>query len=216
MKDAAILTDDYFSPLLIFGRRSKLNENEYILINTNLAYSGLAASNIAACIFRAKPIIASNCITSFNCNSGAIAIIDRNKLSDELERITGKREVRLIIDTIGGKQFGNLLKCLQHEGIVAVVDCARDSKYPYQYMFPSNYTILTLAIEHYKNNDPFIYRETMKNLLDYRIEGTICPHISAIFGLNNINKAFEYAAKLTRGKILIDLKNHDEYYLCES
>lgn len=54
MKNAAILTDDYFSPFLIFGRRSKLNEDEYILINTNLAYSALAASDIAAYIFHAK------------------------------------------------------------------------------------------------------------------------------------------------------------------
>ncbi|XP_043677563.1 quinone oxidoreductase-like protein 2 homolog [Vespula pensylvanica] len=216
MKNAAILTDDYFSPFLIFGRRSKLNEDEYILINTNLAYSALAASDIAAYVFHAKPIIACNCLTSFNHSSGAIAIIDRSKLSDELERITGKREVRLIIDTIGGKHFATLLKCLQHEGIVAVLDYARDSKYSYRYIFPSNYTFLALAIEHYKNNDPFIYRETMQNLLNYRIEGTIYPRVSAIFGLNNINKAFEYGAKLTRGKILIDLKNHDKYHICES
>ncbi|KAF7387931.1 hypothetical protein HZH66_010698 [Vespula vulgaris] len=216
MKNAAILTDDYFSPFLIFGRRSKLNEDEYILINTNLAYSALAASDIAAYIFHAKPIIACNCLTSFNHSSGAIAIIDRSKLSDELERITGKREVRLIIDTIGGKHFATLLKCLQHEGIVAVLDYARDSKYSYRYIFPSNYTFLALAIEHYKNNDPFIYRETMQNLLNYRIDGTIYPRVSAIFGLNNINKAFEYGAKLTRGKILIDLKNHDKYHICES
>lgn len=56
----------------------------------------------------------------------------------------------------------------------------------------------------------------MQNLLNYRIDGTIYPRVSAIFGLNNINKAFEYGAKLTRGKILIDLKNHDKYHICES
>ncbi|XP_014600841.1 PREDICTED: quinone oxidoreductase-like protein 2 homolog [Polistes canadensis] len=213
MRDAASLTDDYFSPFLILGRRTQLKKDEYLLINTNSMFSAMAAINIAACIFQAKPIIVCNSSTLFasSIDLGAVAIIDRNRceLSDKLERITGKREVRLIIDTIGGTDFENLLKCLEHEGTVAFLDYARDSKYSYRYIFPLNYTILTLAMEHYKNGDPFIYRETMENLLDYRLEGTICPRISAIFGLNNINEAFEYGANYSRNKILIDIKNPD-------
>ncbi|XP_015174126.1 PREDICTED: quinone oxidoreductase-like protein 2 [Polistes dominula] len=162
MKDAASLTDDYFSPFLILGRRTQLKKDEYLLINTNSMFSAMAAINIAACIFQAKPIIVCDSSTLFesSIDLGAVAIIDRNRceLSDKLEQITGKRDVRLIIDTIGGTDFENLLKCLEHEGTVAFLDYARDSKYPYPYIFPLNYNILTLAMEHYKNGDPFIYR----------------------------------------------------------
>lgn len=54
LKDAAAVTDDYFSALLTMGRRARIQRNEYFLINAEHSRSALAVIDLAVRIIGAK------------------------------------------------------------------------------------------------------------------------------------------------------------------
>lgn len=54
-KNAAAVTDDYFSALLTMGRRARLQTGEYFLVNAErCSSSALAVIDLAAGVFGAK------------------------------------------------------------------------------------------------------------------------------------------------------------------
>lgn len=59
LKNAAAVTDDYFSALLAVGRRARIQRNEYLLVNARHSRSALAAIDLATRVFGAKVSISS-------------------------------------------------------------------------------------------------------------------------------------------------------------
>ncbi|EZA59190.1 hypothetical protein X777_15832 [Ooceraea biroi] len=104
---------------------------------------------------------------------------------------------------------------LEHDGLIAFLDSARNRRHLNLCSMSSNYTIFVVAAEHYKIADTLIYRETMQHLLDYQSECVIRPRISAIFGLHRVNDAFKYYMRVPSGQVLIDMKNCNRLTLCD-
>ncbi|EGI67836.1 hypothetical protein G5I_03562 [Acromyrmex echinatior] len=102
---------------------------------------------------------------------------------------------------------------LEHDSLIAVLGSARNKRCLDFFFVPMNCMMFAVAAEYYKIADTLVYRETMQHVLDYKSECAIRPRISAIFGLNHINDAFNYYAKVPSGKVLIDLKDHDRLIL---
>ncbi|KAG7212399.1 hypothetical protein KM043_012717 [Ampulex compressa] len=212
LDSAAAMLDNYFTSILALGRRARLREDEYFLVNTKRSRAALAVIDLAKRVFHAKPIVVcDDPIREKFCQKiGATAILRRNEdcLPDKLFDITGRKEVRLLVETDGGSYFDDLLKCLQHEGLVAFLSCARYRSRP-NFFSISNYTVFTVSAEHYKKADTLVYRETIESILDFKAKGTICSEISAVYGLNHIDKAFNYYTSAPSANVLIDLKEYD-------
>lgn len=54
LKNAAAVTDDYFSALLTLGRRARIQRDESFLVNAKHSRSALAAIDLAVRVFGAK------------------------------------------------------------------------------------------------------------------------------------------------------------------
>ncbi|EFN73841.1 Quinone oxidoreductase-like protein 2 [Camponotus floridanus] len=211
--------DDYFSALLAMGRRARIQRNECFLINAKHSRSALAVIDLAIGVFGAKPIaLCKDSRRAKLCaDLGAEVLCDRNEecLPNKLRELTGKEEVRLMIETEDGPYFRSVVKSLEHDGLIALLDDARNKRHPDFYLMSPNYTVFAVAAEHYKVADPLIYRETMQHLLDYHSECAIRPRISAIFGLHRINDAFDYYTTVPSGNVLIDMKDLDRLTVCD-
>jgi len=57
LKNAAAVTDDYFSALLAIGRRARIQRNECLLVNAKHSRSALAVIDLATRVFGAKVFI---------------------------------------------------------------------------------------------------------------------------------------------------------------
>lgn len=55
----------------------------------------------------------------------------------------------------------------------------------------------------------------MQQLLDYQSDCIIHPRVSAIFGLDRINEAFNYCNMTPCGKVLIDMKDRNRLTFCD-
>ncbi|XP_011645095.1 quinone oxidoreductase-like protein 2 homolog [Pogonomyrmex barbatus] len=218
LKNATAVTDDYFSALLAMGRRARVQRDECLLVNAKHSRSALAVIDLATGVFGAKPIaICDDAKRAKLCaDLGATVIcVDRYErcLPYKLKKIGGKEEVRVIIETEGESCLWNSVKCLDPDGLIALIGDARNKRSSESFLMPINYTIFVVAAEYYKVADTLIYRETMQHVLDYKSECVIRPRISAIFGLHRINDAFDYYATVPSGKVLIDMKNRDRFTL---
>lgn len=60
LKNAAAVTDDYFSALLAIGRRARVQRNECLLVNARHSRSALAVIDLATRVFGAKVFIANS------------------------------------------------------------------------------------------------------------------------------------------------------------
>ncbi|XP_032683088.1 quinone oxidoreductase-like protein 2 [Odontomachus brunneus] len=211
-EDAVAFADDYFSALLVIGRRSRIRAGECFLVNARHSHSALAVIDVAVHVFGAKPIAICHDVRQAElCGDlGATVVLeDENErcLLRKLREINGREEVRVLIETQGGPSFRNIVKHLEHDGLVAFLGYARDRRCP-DLNFPlSNYTVFAVVPEHYKVADPLVYRETMQQLLDYHAECAIHPRASAIFGLHRVDEAFNYYTTVPGRKVLIDMKD---------
>ncbi|XP_070154071.1 quinone oxidoreductase-like protein 2 [Polyergus mexicanus] len=219
LKDTAMVMDDYFSALLAMGRRARIQRNECFLVNAKHSRSALAVIDLAIRVFGAKPIALCNDArrAKLCADLGAEVACDRNELClpYELRELTEKKKVRVMIETEGGPYFRSVVKCLKHDGLIALLGDARNKRYPDFYVMSPNYTVFTVAAEHYKFADTLVYRETMQHLLDYHSDCTIRPRISAIFGLHRVNDAFDYYTTVPSGNVLIDMKDLDRLTMCD-
>ncbi|KAG5335479.1 QORL2 protein, partial [Acromyrmex heyeri] len=212
LKNAAAVTDDYFSALLAISRRARIQRNECLLVNAKHSRSALAVIDLATRVFGAKPIaICDDARRAQLCANLGATVIYRNEccLPYKLKKISGKEEVRVMIETEGDPCIQNVVKCLEHDSLIAVLGSARNKRCLDFSFVPINCMMFAVAAEYYKIADTVVYRETMQHVLDYKSECAIRPRVSAIFGLNHINDAFNYYAKVPSGKVLIDLKDHD-------
>ncbi|XP_071632412.1 quinone oxidoreductase-like protein 2 isoform X2 [Temnothorax longispinosus] len=216
LKNAAAVTDDYFSALLAIGRRARIQRNECLLVNARHSHSALAVIDLATRVFGAKPIaLCDDAKRAELCADLGATVIRRSGhcLPYKLKKIGGKEEVRVMIETEGGPCFRNAIKCLEYDGLVGVLGGARNKRSLDLSFMPANCTMFAVAAEHYKVADALV--ETMQHVLDYKSECAIRPRISAIFGLHRVNDAFNYHATVPSGKVLIDMKDRDRLTLCE-
>ncbi|XP_011175544.2 quinone oxidoreductase-like protein 2 homolog [Solenopsis invicta] len=218
LKNAAAVTDDYFSALLAIGRRARVQRNECLLVNATHSRSALAVIDLATRVFGAKTIaVCDDARRAELCADLGATVICRNEryLPYKLKKIGGKKEVRVMIETEGGPCFRNAAECLEHDGLIALLGDARNKRSLDLSHVPVNCTVFAVAAEHYKVADTLVYRETMQHVLDYKSECAIRPRISAIFGLHHVNDAFNYYATVPSGKVLIDMKDRDRITLCD-
>ncbi|XP_070511413.1 quinone oxidoreductase-like protein 2 [Cardiocondyla obscurior] len=217
LRNAATVADDYFSALLAIGRRARIQRNEYFLVNARHSRSALAVIDLATRVFKAKPIAMSDDARRAELCADLGAVVCKSGcccLPYKLRKISGRAEARVIIETEGGGPcLRNAAKCLEYDGLVAVLGSARNKQsLDFSYL-PADCTVFTAAAEHYKIADTVVYREIMQHVLDLKSEYAIRPRISAIFGLHRVNDAFDYYAMVPSGKVLIDMKNRDRLTL---
>ncbi|KYN19226.1 Quinone oxidoreductase-like protein 2 [Trachymyrmex cornetzi] len=161
LKNAAAVTDDYFSALLAIGRRARIQRNECLLVNAKHSRSALAVIDLATRVFGAKPIaICDDARRAQLCADLGATIICRNGrcLPYKLKKIGGKEEVRVMIETEGGPCFQNVVKCLEHDALIAVLGSAQNKRSLDFSFVPINCMMFAVAAEHYKIADTLVYR----------------------------------------------------------
>lgn len=110
----ATITNSYSTALLALTRRAEVKEGDTVLINGAGGRVGLAAVDLASNVYRCKVIAvcASDERAGILRDIGAFAtvVMSKQDLMNEVKKFTGGKGVKIIIDTIGGDMFKQVVK----------------------------------------------------------------------------------------------------------
>ncbi|GLV41955.1 hypothetical protein CBL_00417 [Carabus blaptoides fortunei] len=201
-KDAAVLIFGHTNALYAFSHLCTLKEDTNIIITTGPAGLGLAAIDIAANIYKAKPVGVSNNeeLLSLVRERGAFttATFKSKNFAKEL------KNADIIYDAVGGGTHKLLSACIKPEGKIL---CAGpvDS----QILTPPLNTWLSVVnIEGMRKCNFDLYRNLVSETLDMADQGMISAYVSEQFNLVDIDKAIKFIEdnKCT-GKVLIKVSD---------
>ena len=128
---------------------------------------------------------------------------------DVLERtreIAGEGGVEVVLDTVGGRHFGESLKLAGHGGrVVALANVAlEESRIDTRDFYPKNVTIYGFQITKLIGRLDYDPRADLAELADLAAEGTLEVHVNQVFALEEAADAHRHMeARRNMGKVMI-------------
>jgi NADPH2:quinone reductase len=128
---------------------------------------------------------------------------------DVLERtreIAGEAGVEVVLDTVGGRVFGESLKLAGHGGrVVALANVAlEESRIDTRDFYPKNVTIYGFQITNLMQRLGYDPRADLAELADLAAEGTLEVHVDQVFALEEAADAHRHMeARRNMGKVMI-------------
>ena len=128
---------------------------------------------------------------------------------DVLERtreIVGEAGVEVVLDTVGGRVFGESLKLAGHGGrAVALANVAlEESRIDTRDFYPKNVTIYGFQITNLMQRLGYDPRADLAELADLAAEGTLEVHVDQDFALEEAADAHRHMeARRNMGKVMI-------------
>ena len=106
--------NSYGTALLALTRRAMIEEGDTVLITGAAGRLGLAAVDLAANVYRCKVIgvCATEDKSTLVRDRGAWATVTYGKqdLAAQVKKVTGGKGVSIIIDSVGGELFNEVIK----------------------------------------------------------------------------------------------------------
>ncbi len=110
----ASLVNSYATALLALTRRAAIEEGDTVLVTGAAGRLGLAVVDLAANVYRCKVIgvCATEDKASLVRDRGAWATVTYGKqdLAAQVKKVTDGQGVKIIIDTVGGELFSEVVK----------------------------------------------------------------------------------------------------------
>lgn len=208
-EDAAGLTVTYGTTLHAFRDRAKLTSGETVAVLGASGGVGQAAVEIA--LLMGAEVIA--CASSeeklaFARRLGAQKTIDYSKLplKETLKAITNGEGVDVVYDPVGGDLSEQALRATAWEGRYLVVGFAAGEipKIPLNIVMLKGCDVQGVFWGEAVIRDPEGHRENMMQLLDWVADGTLKPHVHAVYPLEEIATALtEIAERKVQGKVIV-------------
>ncbi|MBS8262016.1 NADPH:quinone oxidoreductase family protein [Roseibium polysiphoniae] len=208
-EDAAGLTVTYGTTLHAFRDRAKLTSGETVAVLGASGGVGQAAVEIA--LLMGAEVIA--CASSeeklaFARRLGAQKTIDYSKLplKETLKAMTNGEGVDVVYDPVGGDLSEQALRATAWEGRYLVVGFAAGDipKIPLNIVMLKGCDVQGVFWGEAVIRDPEGHRENMAQLLDWVADGTLKPHVHAVYPLEEIATALtEIAERKVQGKVIV-------------
>ncbi len=141
---------------------------------------------------------------------GADHLIDtsREDVRTRIKDLTGGRGADVVYDPVGGELFTASLRSIAFEGRILVIGFAGGTvpQIPANHMLVKNVDIIGLNWPAYAELNPRVMTESFRILMQWYLEGTLQPYVSAIYSLNRATDALDQVvARKSTGKVVISV-----------
>ncbi len=130
----------------------------------------------------------------------------REEVLGRTREITGGEGVEVVLDTVGGRVFGESLKLAGHGGrVVALANVAlEESTIDTRDFYPKNVTIYGFQITNLMQHSGYVPRGDLKELADLVAQGKLKVNVDKVFPLEGAGDAHRYLeGRQNRGKVMI-------------
>ncbi|EDO48177.1 predicted protein [Nematostella vectensis] len=210
---AAALAISYGTAYIGLKHKANLQPGQTVLVTAAAGALGLASVDLAANVFGAKVIGASRKEKLVIVQEiGATATIDytRENIKDKVKELTDGHGANVIMEAVGGDVFKQCLKCIAWNGYIIPVGFASGEipQIPANILLVKNCSAVGLYWGAHSKHDPQLLRESVDKTLEYFKNGKLKgPYISASFGLDKVNEAFQMILqRKSTGKVVINTK----------
>ncbi|MFG3052521.1 zinc-binding alcohol dehydrogenase family protein [Kitasatospora sp. NPDC048239] len=209
--DAAALPSAWFTAWYCLRRLARLAQGETVVVQAAASGVGSAAVQIAADAGARVIAVASSAEkAAWAAGLGAYASVDTSAhpddaAVDEVLRLTGGRGAEVVLDTVGGRVFGQSLRQVGQAGrVVALANVALEpSTIDTRHFYPKNASIhgfqITNLLDH--GYDP---RADLREIADRVAAGAYRVPVESVFPLEHAADAHrQLERRENRGKIVL-------------
>jgi len=211
-EQAAAMPTNYGTAFYALTERANLQPNEYLAILGASGGVGMAAIQIGK-ILGAKIIaIASNDEKLAVCKQNGADFclnLTNHDLKTELKKITDGKGVDVVLDLVGGNYSELLVRSMARNGRFLVTGFVSGEipKIPLNLVLLKACQLVGVFWTDFVLNNPEKSQEHFQKLIAYLQNGQIKPPIYQIFGMEQINEAFQvFSERKIVGKILLDMR----------
>jgi len=190
-------------------KRARLQAGETVLVSGAGGGVGLAAVEVATRM-GARVVAAAGSAEKLRAAEahGAHAILDyeTETLRPAIESLTAGRGADIVLDTVGGRFFDEVLRCTARHGRILVVGFASGSipRIPAEYLLLKNLSVLGIGFGGILAAQPADVEELIAQLLELHAAQPFTAEVGGRFALEQTALALQrLAARLVVGKQLI-------------
>ncbi len=139
---------------------------------------------------------------------GAHHLIDcsQEDLRVRIRELTDGRGADVVYDPVGGELFTASLRSIAFEGRILIIGFAGGSvpQIPANHLLVKNVDVIGLNWPAYAELNPQVMSESFRTLIQWYLDGTIKPHVSATYPLAEAVAALNHVlARKSTGKVVI-------------
>ena len=201
----------YGTAHLALTHRGHLQSGEILLVTGAGGGVGLAAVEVGKRL-GARVIAAAGDIDKLKIASahGADDLVDyrTGSLRDRIRELTGEAGLDVVFEPVGGDVFDQCTRVMNWEGRLLVIGFAsgRIPTAPANLVLVKNYSLIGVVFGAHIEKFPKSVRPRIQELLGWYSEGSLKPHISRTFPMNQAAFALnEIAKRNVRGKIVLTI-----------
>ncbi len=142
---------------------------------------------------------------------GADHLIDYRKggVREKIKELTDGLGAHVAYDPVGGDLFTETLRSTRQDGRILVVGFASGDipQIPANIMMVKNITCIGYHWGAYRNLDPDALRASFAELMGWIEEGSLKPHVSLTFNLDQVKEAYEsLLSRKSTGKVVVQIR----------
>ena len=139
---------------------------------------------------------------------GADHLIDSSQedVRTRIKALTGGRGADVVYDPVGGELFTASLRSMAFEGRILVIGFAGGSvpQIPANHLLVKNVDVIGVNWPAYAELNPQVMTESFRTLMQWVLDGTIKPYVSATYPLQQAVEALEQVvSRKSTGKVVI-------------
>ena len=188
-------------------QRSNLNAGETLVVTGASGLTGLAAVQIGKAIGARVIAVASSTEKQKLClDNGADEAIAYDNLKETLKDATSGKGADVVFEVVGGDVFHACSRAMNWGGRLLVVGFAEGEipKFPVNLALVKGYSVVGVFWGSFVQRQPDIYKDNMKELFGWYMDGKIKPHVGKSFELADAADALEYIhARKASGKVVL-------------
>ncbi len=206
--EAAAFPVAYGTSHLGLWHRAKLQPGENLLVLGASGGVGLTAVQIGR-EMGANVIAAASTDAKLEVarEAGAHHLINYEK-EDIREAVLALGGADVIYDPVGGAALKNAMRAINWEGRIAVIGFASGDipQIPANILLVKNISAVGVFWGAYPEKNPSLMAASLKQLMQWRVEGKFEPHISKLYSLEEAPQALmDIAARKSTGKLVVQL-----------
>ncbi|WP_417831870.1 NADPH:quinone oxidoreductase family protein [Terasakiella sp.] len=142
---------------------------------------------------------------------GADHLIDYREggVREKIKELTGGLGAHVAYDPVGGDLFTETLRSTRQDGRILVVGFASGDipQIPANIMMVKNITCIGYHWGAYRSLDPDALRASFAELMDWIEDGSLKPHVSLTFNLDQVKEAYEaLLSRKSTGKVVVQIR----------
>jgi len=185
-EDACALLVAYGTAHHALKQRGRLKPGESLCVLGAAGATGVAAVQIGKAMgARVIAVASSEEKRAIAREAGADVVLGYDNLKDALKEATGGKGVDVAFDPVGGEAFDALSRSMAWDGRLLVIGFASGTipKLAVNLTLVKGYSVVGVFWGAFTRNEPQVYADNMKELIDWRLAGKVRPVIEGSYPL---------------------------------